>query len=315
VRPGAPHRPILGAYVGGAATARRALPAWERWSGVKSPYALDFTATSSWDDLVGPKWMLAAWRGWGRRLVYSVPMFPGPKDRSFGGGVSLEECAAGSYDGHWKALGRNLATYHLEDTIVRPGWEFNGDWFGWAAKGHEQAYVGCFQHLVRTMRAVPGQRFAFVWNPNVGQGQFPAEQAYPGDNYVDYIGLDLYDSAWLSGSYPTAAERAAAARKSWHERLAGDHGLSFWAGFGHDHGKPLAFPEWGLALGPDGNGGGDNPYFIEQMIRYLHDPANNVAFAMYFDVDDGGRSFHRLSNSDTRFPRSASRYRQLMATG
>jgi hypothetical protein len=303
--------PILGAYRGGVASGPAGLPGWERWSGVRSPYALDFTASGSWTDLTGPDWLLRPWRDTGRRLIYTVPMFPGPADRSFGGGVSLEACASGGYDPHWTTLAGNLVKYQLEDTIVRPGWEFNGEWYGWAARGHEQAYIGCFQHLVRAMRAVSGQRFQFVWNPNVGPYPLAAERVYPGNEFVDYVGIDIYNWSW--SVYPLAAgaaqaQRRAAAEKVWRDFADGDHGLNFWAGFARAHGKPMTFPEWGLAVEPDGHGAGDDPYFVEQMVAFFRNPAHNVAWAMYFDVEDS-----RISSADTRYPTAAARYRQLMA--
>ena len=62
-------------------------------------------------------------------------------------------------------------------------------------------------------------------------------------------------------------------------------GLAFWTKFAKAHKKPLAIPEWGLNRRSDGHGGGDNPYFIERMHAFITDPANNVLFHCYFDVN------------------------------
>ena len=51
--------------------------------------------------------------------------------------------------------------------------------------------------------------------------------------------------------------------------------------FAAAHGKPMAFPEWGLLVRSDGHGGGDNPYFIQKMHDFFMDPANNVVFHAY----------------------------------
>ena len=40
--------------------------------------------------------------------------------------------------------------------IIRPGWEFNGGWFPWAANGQAAAFIGYWQQIVNTMRSVPG---------------------------------------------------------------------------------------------------------------------------------------------------------------
>ena len=47
----------------------------------------------------------------------------------------------------------------------------------------------------------------------------------------------------------------------------------------------MTLPEWGLWQREDGHGGGDNPFFIEKMHAFITDPANNIAYQGYFDVD------------------------------
>ena len=44
------------------------------------------------------------------------------------------------------------------------------------------------------MRSVPGTRFLFVWNPNACTTDLPLDDWYPGNSYVDIIGMDVYDS-------------------------------------------------------------------------------------------------------------------------
>lgn len=124
-------------------------------------------------------------------------MFP---HRTGDDGAKLADCAAGSFDPQWTTLARNLVTHRLGTTIVRPGWEFDGSWYPWAADRRTAAYLGCFRHIVDAMRAVPAQHFAFLWNPALGTNQFPATEAYPGDEYVDYVGVDVYDTSWTPAS-------------------------------------------------------------------------------------------------------------------
>ena len=71
-------------------------------------------------------------------------------------------------------------------SIIRPGWEFNGGWFPWAANGQAAAFVAYWQQIVTTMRSVPGQNFTFEWNPTAGdQGVGNLANYYPGNAYVD----------------------------------------------------------------------------------------------------------------------------------
>ncbi len=309
----------LGAYVGPAGRGAAALPDWEQWAGKASSYALDFAAADSWQNVTGPTWMLDPWRDSGRRLVYSVPLFPHrPEDTAAAKGPALSECAAGEYDSHWETLGSNLVASRLATTIVRPGWEFDGDWYVWAAHGREADYVQCFRRLVDAMRTVPGQDFEFLWNPALGRRAFPAEVAYPGDSHVDYVGVDVYDVSWSPRTYPVPAgasadERRAVAEIVWGEILDGDHGLRFWSRFAAERGKRMALPEWGLSRRPDGHGGGDNPLFVKGLFDFLGDPRNNVAFAFYFDVDTAQRDEHRLSGADSPFPAARELFRRRVA--
>jgi len=67
-------------------------------------------------------------------------------------------------------------------------------------------------------------------------------------------------------------------------------------------------PEWGLAVRPNDNlGGGDNPYYIEQMWAWVN--SHDYLYANYFEVDarDGA---HRLMTD--RFPNASARYRALV---
>jgi hypothetical protein len=54
----------------------------------RSPvWAEDFESSDTWNNMEGPSWQLPEWSRWkqavpGRRLILSVPMLPGPWDRS-----------------------------------------------------------------------------------------------------------------------------------------------------------------------------------------------------------------------------------------
>lgn len=309
----------FGAYVGPAAKGVAALPAWQAFAGTKATYALDFAAADNWDNIAGPDWALSPWWGSGRKLIYSVPLFPHTATQTAAAsGAKLAACAAGDYDQHWAQLGKNLMSHRLASTVVRPGWEFDAGWYVWAAKGRVDDYVGCYRHLVTAMRAVPGQHFTFLWNPAEGVHEFPAEQAYPGDEYVDYVGVDIYDTSWVKGTYPltgteTAAEREQIQATVWNELLTGDHGLKFWQSFAQTHGKRMAIPEWGLSDRIDGHGGGDNVTFVQGMLAFIGDPHNDVAFAMYFDNDTAAGDRHKISTVDTKFPAAAAAYQRIMA--
>lgn len=303
-------RAALGVYRGAPPDMPSKLASFETLLGASPTVALDFTP-NSWDGIVGQSWQLGAWAKQPQRLEYTISMLP--NDTS----TSLEACAAGSYNSYWRTLSNNLMSYGLGASIIRPGHEFNGTWYRWSAANRPAAYASCFRNIVTTMRAVPGQSFLFDWSPNIGPGALPAELAYPGDAYVDVIGIDAYDQSWAPGTYPyaagaTADQRLEAQKKSWSVIKDGDHGLVFWRNFAQAHGKRLAIPEWGLTTRPDGHGGGDDPYYIEQMAAFIKDPANLVAWQNYFDFDAPDGS-HRISGA-TAFPLGAKAYQAAFTT-
>jgi hypothetical protein len=210
----------------------------------------------------------------------------------------------------------------LGETILRLGWEFNGDWYAWRAKGKAEAFASYWRHVVRAMRAVPGtEKLHFCWNPSLGDQNMPAETAWPGDEFVDSVGLDVYDVSWIADTYPwpkeTTADAIEARRtKAWNEWIDGaSRGLRYWVRFAKAHKKPISVPEWGVCDGPDRHGGLDDVRFVERMRDFVSDPENGVAFHCYFDAS-AGDGHHSLSPGPkdaeaTVFPLASRRFREL----
>src|SRR5436305_951631 len=73
----------------------------------------------------------------------------------------------------------------------------NGDWFSWGigVNGNTSAdYVAVWRHVVDIFRQENATNVRWVWCPNVmdtPQSVFAA--LYPGDSYVDWVGLDGYN--------------------------------------------------------------------------------------------------------------------------
>ena len=304
------------AYTSGNATKS---DAYEKWLGAPVPLGEAFLSNANWGFLEGSsanaKSFFAGWSSWtkssGHALVLALPMILAGE-----GYASLASCAAGNYASHWSTLGASLVAAGLESTVLRPGWEFNGDWSDVYAKGHESDFAGCFRSIVDSMRSVAGASFVFTWNPAIGvSGGFAAENAWPGDAYVDVIGLDIYDISYAS--YPTSGTISASTYDAvWKSYQTESHGLSFWQAYAKTHDKPLAFPEWGLwARGDSHHGGGDDPAFIQHMHDFI--AANDVAYACYFDVHahDGDHELWPGSDPNnpvvTAFPNGKAAYTKL----
>jgi hypothetical protein len=265
------------------------LVAFERWLGRRVDLVEDAISRRDWKSIADPADEVAPWQQLRRSLVVTVPMLPRA-------GASLSRGASGHYDHQFALLAERLVAAGYGDAIIRLGHEANGAWFPWAAARDPAAYVAYWRRIVGTMRSVSGAAFRFDWTVARGPQAVPADRIYPGDDVVDIIGMDVYDR---DPQFPPGPER-------WAKFRTQPFGLDWLASFAAAHGKPLSISEWGLALSDNGNGGGDNPLFVEEMWRWLHD--HDVAYHAYFEVDAPGNR-HRLLSG--RFPRAAQRFREL----
>ena len=324
--------PHLGVYRWGAPKGPAQVDTFSKWIGVADIWAEDFEPSDQWGNVTSPtSWFFAPWQAWlkehsGRKLILTVPMLVGAWNGSgpstgpeAGKPVSLALGAAGAYNHYYKLLAANLISYGLGSCYIRLGHEMNGGWYTWRASADPKSWPLYWKQIVTTMRAVPGAHFQFVWNPASGTLQIPAEQVYPGDTYVDVIGLDLYDQSWVPDTYPipanaTASEKAMRRETAWNSVLLnGDHGLMFWYRFARKHHKPFAIPEWGVCNRSDGHGGGDDAAFITNMYMFMK--KHQTLFDVYFDVQAGDGS-HQLSpgsngHTPIQFPKASLTFRKL----
>jgi hypothetical protein len=293
----------LGVYAGSGDA--EAVGNFERSLGRPVGYVHDYLDKRSWTTISSATWLADTWRASGRndKMVISVPILPDT-------GGTLAEGATGSYNQHFEQLARTLIDGGQGSAVLRPGFEFNGTWFRWsiAGPGNAAAFAEYWRQIIQTMRAVPGADFKFDWSPSSGSswvnGQpLNPEEAWPGDAYVDYIGLDQYDQSWAP-NYTDPVAR-------WEANQTQPYGMRWHRDFAAAHNKPMTFPEWGLAIRTDGHGGGDAPYFIEQMHQWI--ATNNVAYHLYFEYADSVMSSQIFGGS---FPLAAERFVTLFgATG
>ncbi|WP_326557710.1 glycoside hydrolase family 26 protein [Micromonospora sp. NBC_01796] len=80
---------------------------------------------------------------------------------------------------------------------LRFGHEMNGDWYPWseATNGNRAGdYVKAWRHVHDLFRTAGATNVTWVWSPNVqwDESTPPLESLYPGDAYVDWLGLSGY---------------------------------------------------------------------------------------------------------------------------
>jgi hypothetical protein len=239
------------------------------WRGAKTDVVVTWTARSNWNDVTNSTWLYDRWKNAPQTLVLGLPPFP----ENVGG--SLSACAAGNYNGYWKQFGTTIKNSGLSDkTIIRLGWEFNGNWFAWSAKNPGE-FAACWRQVQSSAESTaPALRWD--WNGNRGNSPLGIDvrQAYPGDAYVDIVGVDSYDG------WPGVKTEA-----DWNEHLNGSYGLKFWADFARQHGKKFSVPEWGVYPGTAwaGHNGGDNPLYIQKMFGFFKSQQDNLAYEAYFN--------------------------------
>jgi hypothetical protein len=294
----------MGVYHGAGNTS--AVTQFEQRLGRKVELAHDYLDKRSWHRMTNVSWMTKLWTnaGFSGRMVFTVPMIPDT-------GGTLKNGAAGNYNKHFRLLARRLVAHGQGTATLRLGPEFNGRWFKWTmvVPNGGKLYARFWREIVTTMRSVPGANFKFDWAVNAGSAwvnngrrQLSAAKAYPGNRYVDFIGMDVYDQSW--------AVHRKSATKRWNEFVNQKDGLNWHVNFAAARHKPMSIPEWGLVKRLDDHGGGDNPYFIAQMHKWIQ--RHQIAYHLYFESTDPNAQYGVFSG---RFPRSAESFVRLFGTG
>ncbi|WP_019832097.1 glycosyl hydrolase [Sphingomonas sp. PR090111-T3T-6A] len=221
------------------------------------------TGRASWSDWIGSiKWEIGNMAGVtaGHDVRWSIPMFAN--------GGNLAAAASHQYDSYYVQAAKALvAAYGTQNPIVvRTGEEFNGNWFPWAAKGQEADFAQAYRNFVDAFRSV-APNFKFEWNVANGQTGTDVAKAYPGDNYVDYVGTDFY---WDSTQSWSTKDPVSAF--NYYKNTS--YGLQWLEDFAANHGKQTAYSEWGVNS-PDAS-----QYL--QLVKQWFD-SHNPAYEIYWD--------------------------------
>lgn len=219
---------MLGVYEGNSLGS---VTKFESWLGRDVDGILAFTGRNDWKDYTeSADWAAKLWAGQDRPIFWSVPLITNTGN--------LESAAHGDYNAYYRKVAEDLAAANKDggDIHVRTGWEFNGEWFPWKAKGREEDFVGAWKQFVDTFRSV-SDHFVFEWTVNAGDMGMNPEKAYPGDAYVDVIGMDFYYNTAWDPKDPDAA---------WDHTVNRAYGLQWHQDFAAAHGKKTAYSEWGV---------------------------------------------------------------------
>lgn len=149
--------------------------------------------------------ILLVFRNMGGPLLYSsevsnlksrgeVPMVT-LEPYTSGGVASMTAIASGQYDSYFRKEANAVKATGMT-VMIRFAHEMNllsSDWGPGKAGNSGNGYVDAWRHIVDVFRQEGATNAKWVWAPNVDYGGRPFSSFFPGDAYVDYVGLDGYN--------------------------------------------------------------------------------------------------------------------------
>lgn len=240
-------------------------------------------------------------------------------DNAVGGhwGMSWADDAAGKNDDNMRTALQNIykGWGNKKTVYLRFAHEFNGDWYkDWRVLPSDNAdFIKASRHfydLVQQELVQKGKDAKVVFAPNSDEHNgVNTRDSWPGDDKVDVVGVDFYD-------WDEMTDEA-----KWQEHFndvgasGGPKGIGSWQAFAKEHGKPIAFPEWGES----GYGADDNPFFMQRMNQFFRENAGtgpgNVLYEVLFNcygyVQKGGEAFLLYPEDKTALPKASAMYKSL----
>jgi len=290
-----------GAWAGGDDASTKRVVAFGSWRDTPTDAATVYTEIGTWQAIYDSNWQITTFNGFDGILSFGIPILPREARGDFSAVVQ------GKHDRIYKHLARNLKASGRGRSIVRIGWEANGDWFPWSARASDAAdYIAAYRHIVGVLRKIsPNLIIDFdlaCGTPLRGQNDRldALRLLYPGDDVVDIVGCDFFD--W----YTTAATDDA----SWSRSTTPGNaiGIQDVADFARGRGKGLAYPEWGLASPKEG-GMGDNSFFIAKVRSFFEANADILVLESYFS--EPATSLANSIWDPVQMPKSAKVYARL----
>jgi len=235
------------------------------WRGKSADFVIVFQGHVSWADYLGSiGFYVNRYSGLATPKLWAVALCIDT--------VTLSDGLGGAFDTYYtQAAQAILANAPASgQIIVRPGHEpqLPAPTYPWNANftNTPAEYIAMFRRLVNCYRAV-SPRFRFEWCLGWTSGSppyFNNELCYPGDAYVDVVGMDyyynsLYDNANARASFIFARDK--------------DYGLAWQVAFAKAHRRALSLHEWGLNW--------DKPDWINLVANWLE--KNKYAYSGYWN--------------------------------
>jgi hypothetical protein len=193
---------------------------WQREDGVPIPFENTLEEIRKFHDF-----------GYGQRVAFIKWNAQSGWDNSTSAyrGITTRDIVQGKLDGYIHQYARDVRAYGRPLFISPICAEFNGGYWNCGPAVNRSITVADFitawRRVVDIFRSEGATNVAWVWNPMPPpNGGLPFEPFWPGDEYVDWAGIDMYD-----GEAPANIEA------SYQFAVA--------------HGKPFFLGEWGTRVG------------------------------------------------------------------
>jgi Glycosyl hydrolase family 26 len=109
---------------------------------------------------------------------------------------SLRTIVDGDHDAYIRQWTGDVAAWG-HPIYVRLMYEMNGSWSSWSARVNGNSatlFVAAWRHIVDLARDEGATNVRWLWSPNVTDERYtPYAEVYPGDDYVDWVGLTGYN--------------------------------------------------------------------------------------------------------------------------
>lgn len=141
---------------------------------------------SGWTESLQSTFLETAWK---HGAVTMVDMDPYSRQSA------MQEIADGKYDWYLYQFAHAIVTFG-HPVIINFAHEMNGSWFHYGYKYVKPAtFIAAFRHIHTIFEMAGASNVTWLWTVNVPSGTQtgPIAQFYPGDAYVDWIGIDGYD--------------------------------------------------------------------------------------------------------------------------
>lgn len=196
-------------------------------------------------------------------------------------GYSLRSIAAGEHDEYIDRYARSLQEYGRPVTL-RLMHEMNGNWYPWGdgVNGNRPGqFVLAWRHIYDRFAALDVRNVRWLWAPNaIYRGSAPLADLYPGDPYVDLVGMSSYN---------------------WGDQRRGDFATE-WRTFDSLFDPTIAAlqaltakPIWIAETGSSNSGGSKAQWLADTFAALQHRP--EIAGVVWFDhVDEARRVDWRI---------------------